>query len=145
VSNERQRSGFWADLSKPEQTRFSPFAAMPKEIRVIIEQIGDVEYPVTSKADFLKKLGGEQKTVKVGDRDVGAATVIMMIPAQVFPLASVENLAEKLSEIYFQRVPSPGRMRAKSADEFLGMVDRFVCENHELVEKALAAFYKFRP
>ena len=89
-------------LSEPVRSEYSPYASLPRELSDLLSQSRRLEYPLTSKYDLVKKLGGRDARIAYRDHEVMAETIATFIPAQFFPIASVENLAEKISEFYHQ-------------------------------------------
>jgi len=134
------RGGIFARFSEPTGTKFSPYASLPRELVAFVEQVGRVSFPVASKRELLKKLGGENSHVYLGDLVIEARTALMFMPASMFPLASVENLAEKLSDHYHQRV-SAVRRRGLDGDEVAALAERFFASNPAVLEQAIQAIY----
>jgi hypothetical protein len=57
-----------------------------------------LDYPINSFADFDKRL--QRKPIKIGDRHVDLNDITGPIPSYYFPVASYENLIEKINELY---------------------------------------------
>lgn len=120
----------------PEQpTSFSDFAPLPPELNNMMEQFAKVEYPIDSKMDLLRKLGGHEAPLFVGEMAVEAGSAVMFLPASVFPVATPANFAEKLCELYRQR-SAIRPTEAVPPEEAKELATRFVSENAKMVQLA---------
>lgn len=118
-----------------EPTRYSPYAALPPELASLMEQLAKLEYPLTSKTDLLRKLGGHEAPLIIGQMTVEAGAATMFFPASIFPAATPENLAEKLAELYRQRAAIRPQT-VVSADEIKELASRFTSENAKMIQLA---------
>lgn len=127
------------------KSEYSDYAAMPRELSHLVDQLAKLEYPIGSKRELLEKLGGSAAPLYIGENVVEAGAALMFLPATFFPLANPVNLAEKLSEEYARRVPFE-RRRQLNAAEVDDLVQRFVAENPDFlvaVAKAVQTFNAF--
>lgn len=131
-----RRIGPFSRFSALEKSPFSPYAPLPKELVPVLERFSDVKYPITSKKDLMEKLGGYEAQVEFGEGTVHAGAFVMFFPAQMFPVYSIENLAEKLSELISNRSISPERKRNLTAEE-LRMISKYAIQKNPAFITAL--------
>lgn len=129
-------------FGEPRVTDFGPFAALPDELAAIVKKLDGVEFPIDSKNQMLEKLGGEDRLDVAGELPV--RQLVMFIPAYYFPLTSVENAAEKLSEIYFQRRTMPRLTSPCRSEDLRRRMDKVLDEQPELLEHAARLVIAFR-
>lgn len=116
----------------PTKNQHSRYATLPPEVSRLVDQLAEVEFPVSSKQELLERLGGPERPLYVGDAVVEAGSALMFLPATFFPLASPANLAEKVSDYYGQRSVAE-RRRDLDAEEVQDLARRFFAENPEVV------------
>ncbi len=58
----------------------------------------ELEYPVNSYSDLTKRI--QKKQIMIDDKPVGLEDLTGPIPSYYFPIASSENLLEKVQELY---------------------------------------------
>ena len=125
-------------FGRPEHCGFGEFAALPPELARMMEQFKSLKYPLNSKAELLKQLGGFTAPLFVGDMQVEAGSALMFFPATMFPVASPENFAEKLSEQYHHRSGKPEVQKMSSIEAQL-LAKRFVRENAKMLQRTAQA------
>jgi hypothetical protein len=57
-----------------------------------------LEYPINSLTDLDKQV--QKRPVKIDDKPIDLTSIIGPIPSYYFPVASYENLIEKVNELY---------------------------------------------
>lgn len=123
------------------QSEYSPYASLPPELARFVDQLAKVEYPVTSKAELLEKLGGAEARVFIGENAIEALHALMFIPANFFPMATPANFSEKLSDYYAMRRPAQRTQSIDSA-HVQSLAQRFLTENSKLVVALAKALQK---
>jgi hypothetical protein len=83
-----------------------PFRVVPlvgpsdlRELTVLIPHLQNLTYPINSAAELIDQLGGGEAVFEVFDVKVQPMRMVKYMPAYYFPVASVENLVEKLAEL----------------------------------------------
>ncbi|GAO45410.1 hypothetical protein [Flavihumibacter petaseus] len=69
------------------------------ELEKVFKSIPEMEYPINSGAELIEKLGGSGKLYTIAEVTVDPVRMIKYMPAYYFPVASAENLIEKLVEL----------------------------------------------
>jgi len=128
---------FGFSLSEPDIGKCGSYAKLPSELWEVVERVSKINFPIECKRDLVSKLG-DKTDIKLGNRgdSIDASTMAMFIPAQYFPMSTLDNFAEKLSEFYFQRREPIEKLRPKSAEEFKAKLDEIFDKNPEVIEAA---------
>jgi len=138
------------DMSEPRKARqdavaqrgladFGRYASMPDELWKIVEQLGELEFPIDSKGELARKLERSERIV-LGDKAIDGKTLAMFLPAYYYPISSVENLAEKIADFYHHRRDARPRTRACTPAELKERVDRLFEEQPHLMEAGARLF-----
>jgi hypothetical protein len=135
------RANIFGDLGEPVPSRISPFAGYPEEVDRAVHALARGGFPIESKADLVQKLGGPDAYVPFRDDKVRADVVASFLPASLFPIVSAENLAEKVSEFYHQRVDAP-RTQPIDAEELARRAEDFIGRDPRLAQAIGRAFVK---
>lgn len=70
-----------------------------RELAVLMPHLDRLEYPLNSAAELVEQLGGGEAVFEVYDVKVEPIRMVKYMPAYYFPVASLENLVEKLAEL----------------------------------------------
>lgn len=84
--------------------RHQPFvgAADLEEIEKVFRALPPLDFPINSIGEFIDKLGGPDQMLRMADTEVNPLRMIKYMPAYYFPIASMENLIEKMAEMIRQ-------------------------------------------
>jgi len=69
-----------------------------EEIAIVTDVLPQLHFPINSAGEFLDQLG-DDKTLPVMGMKVDPVRMIKYMPAYYFPIASYENLVEKMAEL----------------------------------------------
>jgi len=69
------------------------------ELVKVFEGLPKLSFPINSAGEFIEKLGGSGKTLEVVGLKVDPLRMIKYMAAYYFPIASLENLIEKLAQL----------------------------------------------
>jgi hypothetical protein len=103
----------WAQppKGKAERKRIDP-DQLDRETRRALEHLNKhARFPIRNFGELVRALGGERATITVHGRPVRVAALRKHIPASVFPVADVHDLANKASRLRAHH--PPGRARGK--------------------------------
>lgn len=126
---------------EPVESGISPFAHYPKELAEAVKSLSKLDFPIDSKIDLVKKLGGERAKFKYGRHSVSAATIAMFIPAELFPFTSPENMAEKISEFYYRRGKFE-RIIPMKPEEMSGRLQKLIQDDPELIKSVSDVIFR---
>ena len=70
-----------------------------QEIAKVFRALPSLEFPINSAGELIHKLGGEEKMLQMENTEVNPLRMITYMPAYYFPIASMENLVEKMAEL----------------------------------------------
>ena len=70
-----------------------------QEIAKVFRGLPKLEFPINSAGELIHKLGGDEKLLEIEDMEVNPLRMIKYMPAYYFPVASMENLVEKMAEL----------------------------------------------
>lgn len=77
-------------------------AADLEEIEKVFQALPPLDFPINSAGELIDKLGGPDQMLKLADTEVNPMRMIKYMPAYYFPIASMENLIEKMAEMIRQ-------------------------------------------
>lgn len=88
-------------LSRMPKFRVVPLvgSADLRELRVLMPYLEKLEYPINSAGELIEQIGGSDASFDVYDVKVEPMRMIKYMPAYYFPVASLENLVEKMAEL----------------------------------------------
>jgi len=68
----------------------------------IAAHLRDVKFPINSASELLQQLGGAKARVEVMGRRFDPSRMLKYLPAYYFPIASKDNMVEKIAEVIRQ-------------------------------------------
>ncbi len=68
-----------------------------EEVEKVFRALPELDFPINSAGELIDKLG--KKDIKIAGVPVDPLRMIKYMPAYYFPIASVENLTEKMAEL----------------------------------------------
>lgn len=88
-------------LAKLPKSRYVPLvgSADLREVAKVLPAIAGLDFPINSAGELIEKLGGADKQFAIEGTPVDPLRMIKYMPAYYFPIASMENLVEKLAEL----------------------------------------------
>lgn len=69
------------------------------EIAKVVKQLPELQYPIASAGELIEKFGGPTKELEIEGIKVSPRRMMKYMPAYYFPIFSVENFIEKISEL----------------------------------------------
>jgi hypothetical protein len=96
----RKQPGYAKALSRIRQLKLRPLVGARdlEELAVVTDVLPQLTFPINSAGELLDQLG-EGKTLSVLGMNVDPVRMIKYMPAYYFPIASYENLVEKMAEV----------------------------------------------
>lgn len=112
------------------------------ELELVLRVVPDLEFPINSGGELLDQIG-EGRTLPVLEMDVDPVRMIKYMPAYYFPIASYENLVEKMAELVRQnRRAFDEEKVSKKIKEKVGRT-RFPINTPDELERALGRTPEF--
>jgi hypothetical protein len=83
------------------ETRYRPLVngVELREIIIVFKGLPELEYPIESGGELIEKLGGPKAVLDMEGMKIGPWRMIKYLPAYYFPIVSIENFIEKMSEL----------------------------------------------
>jgi hypothetical protein len=97
----RSHAGFDEILGQMPQFKVTPLVGPSdlRELRILMPHLENLQYPVDSAAELVEQLGGSDTAFEIYGVRVEPIRMIKYMPAYYFPVASIENLVEKMAEL----------------------------------------------
>jgi hypothetical protein len=98
---DQRKTGAFTDVLKTlPAMKHQPHVAANDlhEVSLVLQAMPQLTFPINSAGELLDALG-KGKTFKIVGLDVDPARMIKYMPAYYFPIASQENLVEKMAEL----------------------------------------------
>lgn len=70
-----------------------------RQVEQLLNALPSLSYPINSAAELVEQLGGSRATVEIFNIPISPSRLARGIPAHYFPIASDQNLSEKLAEL----------------------------------------------
>jgi hypothetical protein len=77
------------------------------DLRPLVKAFPGLEFPINSAGELLDQFGGASGTLEVVGMEMEVERKLKFMPAYYFPIASMENLLEKMAELVRQNRKKP--------------------------------------
>jgi len=126
-------------LKKMPKLKYSPHVSPIEliEIGKVMEKLPELEYPISSAAELIEKLGGRNKRFELEGVTIIPHVFVKRMPAYYFPIFSKENFIEKMAEVLRQNRKKTNDLpkQIKDLKQKLPKLDYPIQDGDQLVSK----------
>jgi hypothetical protein len=96
-----RRNAAYEELLAGLSVRYAPLVAVSdlREVKQVLAVLPDLEFPINSAGELIERLGGSDQNWSLVGITVEPLRMIKYMPSYYFPVASMENLIEKMAEL----------------------------------------------